>query len=78
LRVALWLSFIRHSFKDNIVALLTEFPRPSNIRDSPSVQLFVSLGKKAASVFKNEALPDSGEHILANGFVPSDSIALID
>jgi hypothetical protein len=38
----------------------------------------VSLGKKAASVFKNEALPDIGEHIVANGFVPSDSIALID
>ena len=52
--------------------------KASNIPDSPSVQLVVSLGKKAASVFKNEALPDSGEHIVANGFVPSDSIALID
>lgn len=52
--------------------------KASNFRDSPSVQLVVSLGKKAASVFKNEALPDIGEHIVANGFVPSDSIALID
>jgi len=52
--------------------------KASNIRDSPSVQLVVSLGEKPASVFKNEALLDNGQHIVANGFVPSDSIALMD
>ena len=72
------LSLICRSYNAAAVALLTEFTKASNIRDSPSVQLVVSLGKKAASAFKNETLPDSGEHIVANGFVPSDSIALID
>ena len=52
--------------------------RASNIRDSPSVQLVVSLGKETASVFKNKALSDNGEHTVTNGSVPSDSIALID
>ena len=52
--------------------------KASNIRDSPSVELFVSLGKKPASVFRNEALPDDGQHTVANGSVPSDSITLID
>src|ERR1700674_4337050 len=52
--------------------------KASNIRDSQSVLIGRELGKKPASVFKNEALLDSGEHIVAKGFVPSDSIALID
>ena len=46
--------------------------KASNVRDSPSVQLVVSLGKKTASVLKNEALPDDGQHTVANGSVPSD------
>ena len=50
----------------------------SNILDSPSVQLVESLDGKPASVFKNEALPDNGQHTVANDSVPSDSIALID
>jgi hypothetical protein len=55
----------------------------SKIRDSPSVQLVVSLAKRPtagfqARGFKNEALPDDGEHTVANGFVPAGSIALID
>src|ERR1700730_9627058 len=52
--------------------------KASNVRDSPPVQLVVSLGRKTASVLKNEALPDNGQHTVASGFVPSDSIALID
>ena len=71
------LSFVCRSYNGAMVVLLTEFirlvisviPRPSNWS--------VSLGKKPASVFKNEALPDDGQHTVANGFVPSDSIALI-
>jgi len=38
----------------------------------------VNLLGRPLRFLKNEALPDSGEHIVANGFVPSDSIALID
>ena len=52
--------------------------KASNIPDSPSVQLVVSLGKKTASVLKNEALPEDGQHTVANGSAPSDSIAPID
>jgi hypothetical protein len=75
--VALWAVFHLPQ-RERHDRLADGVPKASNFRDSPSVQWVVSLGKKAASVFKNEALPDSGEHIVANGFVPSDSIALID
>jgi hypothetical protein len=76
--VALWAVFHLPQLRGRHGPLADGVHKVSNIRDSPSVQLVVSLGKKAASVFKNEALPDKGEHIVANGFVPSDSIALID
>jgi len=49
-----------------------------SIRDSPSVQLVVGLGKKPAADFKNEALRDGGQHTVANGFVPFDSIVPVD
>ena len=78
LPVALWAVFHLPQPQRRHNRLADGVHKASNVRDSPSVQLVVSLGKKPASVFKNEALPDDGEHTVANGSVPSDSIALID
>ena len=78
LPVALWLSFICRSYNGDIIVALTEVTRlVISVIPLPSNRLCV-CGKNPVSVFKNEALPDDGEHTVASGFVPSDSIALID
>jgi len=72
------LSFICRSLQWRDGRLTDRVGKTSNIRGSPSIQLVVSLAKNPASVFKNEALLDNGQHTVASGFKPSDSIALID